>query len=475
MGISLRSGHIFLFFFWSFLAFSTSANSTNIDESVWTAFGFDSDIKLTADMDSDSVLLSLQRLNQLAKQSTDTVKIVESLMKLGVWHYLYGDLGSSSRFYSHALGHLREKSSDYMMLAWAHYNIGWNLARQGEYISALESYHMALSYQEKIDNDKLLRIIYHSISMLHQLSEDYQLALHYQLLVLDIGKMIGDTTAVINSYSNLGELYGSMKDHKSSFHFISMALKLNYIIDNKRGVIENLNDLAVLLQEQGDCRRALDSLKIANAYSLSENDPNGQMTTCYNLYLAYKCLEDDENALNCYIGYNRIADSLQSLQYDNDILQAFGKQQASHFKQENELLRQSFEKKASELTSAKNWIYLLLVLGTISISLIFVLRRLIAKKRSRNESLERIISLRTQELSEKNERLEELIFMNAHNLRAPLSRILMIFNVLDSGIQILEIDTMATIKDSAEEMDRTIHQIIDHLSSHDLRDDIGGK
>jgi len=281
---------------------------------------------------------------------------------------------------------------------------------------------------------------------------------------LDISKKNSESSTIVTSYSDLGEIYSELENNEFALDHLSTALTLNYQSRKTGEIVNGLNKLSEVLIKMGACERALDSLDKANKLSLEERNLTAQMITCYNLYLAYKCLGNDQMALKCYIGYSKVADSIQEIQYDKELLQTIGEQKVADFRHENESLRRSFERKKSQLILARNWIYLLLFLGIISIALILILRRLINIKKTHTQSLERTISLRTKELCDKNKYLEELIFMNAHNLRAPLSRILMIFSVLDSGIQILEIDTMDTIKASAEEMDVAIHKIIDGLS-----------
>lgn len=87
-----------------------------------------------------------------------------------------------------------------------------------------------------------------------------------------------------------------------------------------------------------------------------------------------------------------------------------------------------------------------------------------------NEMLEIKVAERTKGLKEKNEQLTEYAFVNSHLLRAPLSRILGISQLLQANSSKEDLDLINAMKNSADELDaiiRRINVLLDEEGSFD--------
>ena len=87
-----------------------------------------------------------------------------------------------------------------------------------------------------------------------------------------------------------------------------------------------------------------------------------------------------------------------------------------------------------------------------------------------NEMLEQKVHERTKGLKEKNEQLTEYAFVNSHLLRAPLSRILGLSQLLQASSSQEDLDMINAMKDSADELDsivRRINVLLDDQGSFD--------
>lgn len=77
-----------------------------------------------------------------------------------------------------------------------------------------------------------------------------------------------------------------------------------------------------------------------------------------------------------------------------------------------------------------------------------------------NEQLEEKVMLRTKELEDRTLRLEESAFINAHYLRAPLTKIMSILHILDASEEkVLDQKLIGILKESVAEMDEVIHSV----------------
>lgn len=77
-----------------------------------------------------------------------------------------------------------------------------------------------------------------------------------------------------------------------------------------------------------------------------------------------------------------------------------------------------------------------------------------------NEKLEEKVMLRTQELHDKNLRLEDYAYVNAHHLRAPLTKIMSVLHVVDAQEdKTVDQKLINILKESVAEIDEVIHSI----------------
>lgn len=83
-----------------------------------------------------------------------------------------------------------------------------------------------------------------------------------------------------------------------------------------------------------------------------------------------------------------------------------------------------------------------------------------------NESLEQIVDQRTKVLKEQNKKLSEYAFINAHNLRAPLARVMGLVNLLLDKPQPEEQPIILNhLKKSSEDLDTVVKSIRDTINA----------
>jgi len=81
-----------------------------------------------------------------------------------------------------------------------------------------------------------------------------------------------------------------------------------------------------------------------------------------------------------------------------------------------------------------------------------------------NEVLEDRVKQRTEELEDQNKRLSEYAFINSHLLRAPLSRILGLINLIDHDKVLKDSELIELLRKSGGELDQIIKKITDALN-----------
>lgn len=87
-----------------------------------------------------------------------------------------------------------------------------------------------------------------------------------------------------------------------------------------------------------------------------------------------------------------------------------------------------------------------------------------------NERLEEIVQDRTQKLQEQNERLSKYAFMNSHELRGPICRMIGLLNVLKISKSTDHKKLLRLIQETGLELDAITRQINQTLSTVDLNE-----
>lgn len=99
--------------------------------------------------------------------------------------------------------------------------------------------------------------------------------------------------------------------------------------------------------------------------------------------------------------------------------------------------------------------------GTIFTLLLFIILTMIS---ARNESVEKLVSLRTEELNRANEELEEFAYRTSHDLRSPIVSSVQLLNLADDAIKDNETDfaskSIAHAKQSLGKLETLISDIL---------------
>ncbi len=276
-------------------------------------------------------------------------------------------------------------------------------------------------------------------------------------------------------YNNLAENYflkGEM-DKAIQYYNTSMALPDNQ--KSEFGITYTLNGLARIHLAKGEFQKAtekaLESLKISkrNAY-------RDKTKESYDiLYKIFETKKDYKNALYYYRQYNLYHDSIFSadkLQYIENLKVT---NQTSKIEHENEILRKDAELNRARLNKQRS-LTITAVLIVISLLGVIAFLYLNFKRNKKNnevlasysQTLEKQVAERTQELVHsnlelirQNNQLEQFNYIIAHNLRAPVARLLGLTQIINSHDFKMPQDKVVLdkLEHSAEELDTIIFDL----------------
>ncbi|MDP5229947.1 MAG: tetratricopeptide repeat protein [Cellulophaga sp.] len=192
--------------------------------------------------------------------------------------------------------------------------ISWHY-RNIQVDSALLYARKALN-EAKDENDKSLKAsVYNSIASAHQAFGVYDSANYYHQKSLSINNLLGDSTAIANTFNNLGIVNDELGNFETSLQYYFKALKLYENQKKDSDLVPMvLSNIGIVYKKQGEYYKVLDYYQQALASYKKSNNLFGITVTTGNIgsvLLRLKKFNEtithSENALEGYkkLGYSR--------------------------------------------------------------------------------------------------------------------------------------------------------------------------
>ncbi|MGF1637821.1 MAG: ATP-binding protein [Cyclobacteriaceae bacterium] len=399
------------------------------------------------------------------------------------------------------------KENDKHSLGIVNNNLG-NVYRDLSYYSkALEFYIKSLEICEEIKDQEGLAYALKNIGITYELQNWYELALTYHQRALLIRKGLDTPFQTTSSLLNVGISFSNLQMYDSALYYLQKAdsigsqLKVElideilletgkmYLAQNKTSVaIEKFEKALVQSIYFSKFKVAADALFYLSTSNIQTGDLQkaemwadslGNLAESIQYPQAFKgyfhanyelsmAKNNELEALRFYKKKADLTDSLYDFYNSEDLIQQRGA--LDLLEKENEInlekTRQRYQK------------YIFIYILTFLTLLILVLSFLIYQKlrdnkllkaqkmeiaiknaeiNNRNINLETEVKLRTKELLDHNHQLEQFAFMNAHNLRGPVARLLGLGNLLLMPISEDERnDIINKLMHTAQELDLVI-------------------
>jgi two-component system sensor histidine kinase/response regulator len=430
------------------------------------------------------------RFNQARQEFDQAIVIyqkVNDYMGLSDCYMLYGRMYNYLADYSAALSYLNKaleinkKDHNETYQSDCYKNIGIIYYSEGQLSTALDYYYKALYLALKLNNRVFMAADYNDIGVVLQSMELYPKALEYFKKSLKLFVLTKNLNGVGTVNENIGEVFLHEKDYGRAITYVNKSLTVAKKQDDKDGLMSDYTDLGLCY---GNTRRFplaesnLDtSLQIARKYKEVYNEAYTLIgfATVYNLEKDYK------NAYKYAMEGQGLAIKLGNVQVRSNAALQLNKTLAGlgKFDEAYKLLRQYIELKDSlnnnesiqKLTSynlemgfaAKqhqltlqqrerdilyqqrlkqqrliNTIFLMVILGMLAVSMVYYRQKrkqqkinamLADKNREVLEQKENIDD-QAQKLNDLNVLKDRLISVLAHDLRAPLSTLRGLFDLL---------------------------------------------
>ncbi|MEM9856923.1 MAG: tetratricopeptide repeat protein [Bacteroidota bacterium] len=398
-------------------------------------------------------------------------------------------------------------------------NLALALKEQGKLAEAIQFNQKAVALRQQFKDSLQLAIGYNNLGILYDEMGDTEKALHFHYRALNIRGIINDSVRLSSSYANLGTTYTQAGNYDSAKYFLDKALVLKKVYDDIWGMasvygmltelyfLQNSLDSASIavtkglkLAAQVDAEflwvemklweaktylkqdkldLALQSVNACEAYLIDQNIASRVTALHLQAQIYYK-KGQYEKAAKYYNIYAQKSDSINRVNTENKIEELTAKYfydlREVELKRAQELKQAEFDQLLANKQTAQ--FRLLTILVFVAIILIVTLwyyrqikikNSILNKQRQEIQELNRqqqdIIEMRTAELLSTKDLISRYAFLNSHELRAPLARILGIIHLSDK--KGLDEDTfIKSLKDSAHELDEAVRKISDELNKH---------
>ncbi len=389
---------------------------------------------------------------------------------------------------------LRQEVGDQSQIAKSFNNIGLIYDEINNYKKALDFYKQSLEIKESLGDDKETAYAYYVMGNTYLKLKQNNLALENFIKSLELREKMKDKIGIAISLKSLGKVYLELNDYEKSLIYYNEALDISNEIGDIKSVSEILNDIGNYYQTIGDYNKAagyfnqtieltekagdqflnaLSSRKLGEIYLKKGREMEGfdlikkSLTigqfidnfeliknAYYSLYYYYDQRGDETRALNYYINYSVIKDSIIAQNNAQKILEIqmkyeLEKSQTELSRVEKEISELTAEKKIRELElkkqkNVRNLSFLIALITFISGIIIFIQFLL---KRKTNILLQQKI----KEVDESNQRLKEseesLKILNAtkdkffsiiaHDIRNPFNAVYGLTQYLSQNFDVL--------------------------------------
>lgn len=276
-------------------------------------------------------------------------------------------------------------------------------------------------------------------------------------------------------YNNMAEAYFYKQDYRQAIRHYTLAKNLPAGKTSPFGMTYTLNGLAQAYLELKNYGQAKEAALKSIAISQSHSYRNQTKESYRILHRIYERSGDYENALEYYKLFNLHEDSIFSedkLQYIENLRIYF---ETEHVAQENELLRKDAELKDVRIKQSEYFSVIAMISAvSLAVILLFLYQNYRQKQNTNkilsdyNKNLEHQVDVRTRELVKtnmelirQNGQLEQFGYIIAHNLRAPVARILGLANIINNKNFSMPTDKgiLDKLQFAARELDTIIYDL----------------
>jgi|GEM_PF-5928372 len=308
------------------------------------------------------------------------------------------------------------------------YHIAELYGELNEYEAMLDRHRLNLEFFEHVENTDFYFRSLNGVGRAYRGLNEYDKALTYLLEAKEKSKKNGNIPFQARSLHDLGSLYAKINRIEASLEYFGKALDLRKEHKLINASISTTMEMARILIDDDRLNEAIQLLKQALKEAEHLAVKKKAFNICKLLSEAYEKNQQLSEALQYYKKFYEIKESVDNVYYTQA--------ENQRIREINTILEE--QKKLIEEQSLK------IEDSNVAIQAL-------------NENLEAIVHERTRQLHERHEQLKRYAFMNAHEVRGPLSTILGLLQIADTFATIEEKEELIQmIEESSLKLDQTV-------------------
>lgn len=451
----------------------------------------------------DSATFHLKESLIYRRRSGAPKDLGHSLNVLGVIYDIVGETDSALAFYTEALD-IQRQAGDLQGEISTLNNIAVLYQLRENMEEALNYYFQVLEADERLGDKKNISITQSNIATCYAAQEDYTKALKYHRKALGLRREIGNNMLIARSLNNIGNVYFRLEDYPYAEKYLLESIEMKRELENEFDLTRTLLNLSNVYISQEKFEPALEILEEAESTTRDGDLPKLLMRTTDQLAIVHAGLGEYKEAYEYDRYYRKLQDSLHLNEKDAQMQELL--QQFKTIQQEMELDSLRFQKdlQDQQLDAAErqtnNLIGFSILVGLLAIGMfiLFLQKRnvnrrltvlnsklgernrqikeknkeieeksqLLERKNAEileiNQNLEKIVQERTKTLMETNEELDTFLYQTSHALRAPLLRIIGLFDLARNTDEVeVQQEMFGRIHETIERMDRMLFKLLE--------------
>ena len=414
--------------------------------------------------DFDKALEYLNKALPIIKKTHNELALTDCYKNIGIVYFSHGQLSKALDFYYEAL-FIAVKNHYQVPTAELYNNIGVILQNMEVYPNALEYYKKAIGIFEGSNNLQALGTLNENVGEVLLAQNDFDHAITYLDKANSIAKKQNDQDGLSSVYTDLGLCYASKNQFKKAISYLDTSL----LIGIKYRIVYNQAysyiGYATVYNMQKDYKRAYNYAVKGQQLAVKLGNLSVKASAALQLNKTLAGLGRVDEAYKLLNEYISIKNSLK----DNESLQKLTSYnfELSFAVKQRLLLQQQHEKdllykqntRAQRLT---NLVFLVIIIAMIVTTGIYYLEK--RKQQKVNAMLEHKnaevldqkadLDKQTVKLNDLNTLKDRLIAILAHDLRAPLSTLRGLFDLLQDDT-ISHEEMLAMIPDVLKKLEHT--------------------
>ena len=273
--------------------------------------------------ESKEALKIAQEALEISQKLNDKSSIAESLSIIGICQRMLSQYDDSIDSFNKSFKIYEELNNSEGQATLKHH-IGSVYMRKGELQRALDYFLESYKMYEGIENKNSLPGILTDLGGAYATLHDYSKALKYYFESLSINETVNDQAVFAITYNNIGNIYSWIKNYQQALNYYDKSLEIHKKEDNRNGEAQALGNIAGVYFRQGELDKTLDYYTQVLTIFKEIGNKGLEAQTLGNISSIYSELGQYEKALEFLFKAMEISESIGRIYNYTSILHLIG-------------------------------------------------------------------------------------------------------------------------------------------------------